>query len=71
MELVGKKFRVVRANSRTYLGISGRVVGFTKNCLVYDDGSGDQKILPLRHIVLEVEGLRMDGRVLLMLLQEL
>ncbi|HII69926.1 hypothetical protein [Methanopyrus kandleri] len=61
----------MRANSRTYLGISGRVVGFTKNCLVYDDGGGDQKILPLRHIVMEVEGLRVDGRTLLRLLQEL
>jgi len=39
--------------------------------LVYDDGGGDQKILPLRHIVIEVEGLRVDGRTLLRLLQEL
>ncbi len=47
------------------------MVGFTKNCLVYDDGSGDQKVLPLRHVVLEVEGRRVDGRALLRLLQEL
>ncbi len=60
----------MRADSRTYLGVSGRVVGFTKNCLVYDDG-GDQKILPLRHVVLEVEGVRVDGRALLRLLEEL
>jgi RNase P/RNase MRP subunit p29 len=71
--LIGKKFRVVRARSRPHHGIRGRILGFTRNCLVYGDRS-DQKLLPLEGVVLEVElergRTRIAGDWLLRLLQD-
>jgi ribonuclease P protein subunit POP4 len=53
-ELIGQKISVIGSKNNSLVGISGEVIGETKNTLLVDDGK-KKRILPKQDITIETE----------------
>lgn len=64
-ELIGSEVIVTHSKNRSNLGIHGRIIDETKNCLVIQTEKGDKRILK-DNIVLEfpAKGVRVEGHLL-------
>ncbi|MBU0536385.1 MAG: ribonuclease P protein subunit [Nanoarchaeota archaeon] len=64
-ELIGLDVEVIGSKNKSDIGIKGKIIDETKNCLVINTKNGEKKMIK-ENIIIKIpeKGLKLDGKLL-------
>lgn len=64
-ELIGLDVEVIGSKNKSDIGIKGKIIDETKNCLVINTENGEKKMIK-ENIIIKIpeKGLKLDGKLL-------